>query len=137
MKKTLDFPSKIENLVHVENLIDEMSETYDLGSELYGNILVAIIEAVNNAVLHGNKLDPKKTAEEKEQRFLENVSKVQPIEPVVAIAKHYRGRSPMAVASGGVIMAIEKILEAIGLTDHVDASNIEFVIDGVLKVRAI
>lgn len=57
----VSFPSKIENISIAEKLIDEVSASNNLSSEVYGNILVAIIEAVNNAILHGNKLDPSKT----------------------------------------------------------------------------
>lgn len=60
MKTELDFPSKIENLSIVEKLIDDLASDYKLNSEVYGNILVATVEAVNNAILHGNKLDEKK-----------------------------------------------------------------------------
>ena len=57
MIKELNLESKIENITFVENLIDDLSKEYNIGSEIYGNILVAVIEAVNNAILHGNRLD--------------------------------------------------------------------------------
>lgn len=60
MKKELCLESKIENITFVENLIDDISKDYKIGSEVYGNILVAVIEAVNNAILHGNKLNIQK-----------------------------------------------------------------------------
>ncbi len=60
MEKVLNIPSKIENLRIVEKAIDELSAEYDLNSELYGNILIAAIEAANNGILHGNKLDETK-----------------------------------------------------------------------------
>ncbi len=60
MKKEIDFPSSVENVRYVENLIDEITVKYKVSSEIYGNILVSIVEAVNNAIIHGNKLDPKK-----------------------------------------------------------------------------
>lgn len=56
----LSIPSKIENLRIVERAIDEISTDYNLNSEMYGNILIATIEAANNAILHGNKLDENK-----------------------------------------------------------------------------
>jgi len=65
MKQELDFPSKIENLSYVEKLIDDVSTRFKLSSEVYGNILVAIVEAVSNAILHGNKLDSTKTVQVK------------------------------------------------------------------------
>lgn len=60
MTTEIDFPAKIENISIAENLIDEISSELNLSAEIYGNVLVAIIEAVNNAILHGNKLDPAK-----------------------------------------------------------------------------
>jgi serine/threonine-protein kinase RsbW len=60
MEKMLNIPSKIENLRMVEKTVDEISAEYNLNSELYGNILIATIEAANNAILHGNKLDENK-----------------------------------------------------------------------------
>lgn len=58
--KLLIFPSELENIHRVEKLIDEISATHNLSSEIYGKISVALIEAVNNAILHGNKLDTSK-----------------------------------------------------------------------------
>ena len=49
----LVFPSELENISRVERLIDDISSSYNLSSEIYGKISVAIIEAVNNAILHG------------------------------------------------------------------------------------
>ena len=60
MEKMLSIPSKIENLRIVEKAIDEISTDYNLNSEIYGNVLIATIEAANNAILHGNKLDENK-----------------------------------------------------------------------------
>ena len=56
-EKLLIFPSELENITRVEKLIDEISSSHNLSSEVYGKISVAIIEAVNNAILHGNQLD--------------------------------------------------------------------------------
>jgi serine/threonine-protein kinase RsbW len=60
MEKMLNIASKIENLRIVEKAVDEISVEFNLNSELYGNVLIATIEAANNAILHGNKLDEKK-----------------------------------------------------------------------------
>lgn len=37
-----------------------MSLELDLTDEVYGNVLVATMEATNNAIVHGNKSDPNK-----------------------------------------------------------------------------
>jgi serine/threonine-protein kinase RsbW len=57
MEKQILVPSKIENLRKVEKFVDEISSECKLNSELYGNILIATLEASNNAIVHGNKLN--------------------------------------------------------------------------------
>jgi len=55
MKMSLVIKSEIENLRLVEKFIDDISEKLKLSDEIYGNILIATLEAVNNAIIHGNK----------------------------------------------------------------------------------
>ncbi len=52
--------SDIKNITLVEKLIDDISNQYELHSDIYGKLLLAIVEGVNNAIVHGNKLDIKK-----------------------------------------------------------------------------
>ncbi len=60
MRKEINIPSKIESLSIVENVIDEVSIELSLVADLYGNVLIAVIESVTNAIVHGNKLDEDK-----------------------------------------------------------------------------
>jgi serine/threonine-protein kinase RsbW len=60
MERTISIPSKIDNLRKIEKVIDEISAEFKIGEDQYGNILIAALEAANNAILHGNKLDEKK-----------------------------------------------------------------------------
>jgi len=60
MKRSINFSSVPENLSLVEKLIDEICREYNVDEEHYGNILISITEAVNNAIQHGNKNDPGK-----------------------------------------------------------------------------
>jgi len=60
MKKDLQIPSDIGNLRLVEKAIDELSLELNLSDEIYGNVMVATMEATNNAIIHGNNSDPKK-----------------------------------------------------------------------------
>ncbi len=56
----LNFTSKSENISLVEKMIDDVCAEYKVNEDHYGNILVAVTEAVNNALYHGNKLNPDK-----------------------------------------------------------------------------
>ena len=56
----LRFDSKPENIAVEARLIDKLSEEHGIIAEHYGNVLIAMTEGVNNAIVHGNKLDPEK-----------------------------------------------------------------------------
>ncbi|MBP6311131.1 MAG: ATP-binding protein [Flavobacteriales bacterium] len=56
----INFPAKAENIALAEKLIDEACTKHNVHESHYGNILIALTEAVNNAIHHGNKLDPSK-----------------------------------------------------------------------------
>ena len=60
MNKKLVIQSKIENVSLVENLIDEVAIDLSIISDLYGNVLISTIEAVTNAIVHGNNKKNKK-----------------------------------------------------------------------------
>jgi serine/threonine-protein kinase RsbW len=60
MRKDLNIPADLGNLRLVEKAIDELSMELDLSDEVYGNVLVATMEATNNAIIHGNNSDPEK-----------------------------------------------------------------------------
>lgn len=59
-KLNIQIPSLPENIRIVESFIDNAKDTYHISDDLYGNIMVAITESVNNAILHGNQSDSKK-----------------------------------------------------------------------------
>ena len=63
MKKNISIASEQKNIRIVENLIDDICSQMKVSNEMYGKVLVAAIEAVNNAIIHGNKSDPKKKVE--------------------------------------------------------------------------
>lgn len=49
-----------ENIVSVENYVEKLCSEYDVDDSVFGNMLISITEAVNNAIIHGNQRDPKK-----------------------------------------------------------------------------
>ncbi|MBP3957285.1 HAD-IA family hydrolase [Gemmata sp. G18] len=58
---------------------------------------------------------------EKEQTFLTFLEAVAPIEPVLNIATAYRGKLPIAVASGGYRDTITRTLDRLAIRDWFDA----------------
>ena len=55
--------SRISNIRIVENAIDSTTSEIGISADNYGKILVSTLEAVNNAILHGNNSDPGKIVE--------------------------------------------------------------------------
>ena len=60
MYKRLKVETKTASLRIIENAIDEMTGAIGINQDNYGKILVATLEAVNNAIKHGNKEIPEK-----------------------------------------------------------------------------
>ncbi|MBC5994137.1 ATP-binding protein [Pontibacter cellulosilyticus] len=56
----IQIPSLIENIRVVESFIDNSKDEFDFEDDIYGNIMVAVTESVNNAIRHGNKFDKDK-----------------------------------------------------------------------------
>ena len=50
-------PSITENIRIIESFIDNAKEKFNLNDDIYGNIMIAVTESVNNAITHGNKND--------------------------------------------------------------------------------
>ena len=61
MLKKLDIKSKLGNLGIVENMIDTITKETGINKDNYGKIMVSTMEAVNNAIIHGNKSNEEKS----------------------------------------------------------------------------
>ncbi|MCF8275471.1 MAG: ATP-binding protein [Flavobacteriales bacterium] len=59
-KQSLNFDSKADNIVIAEKLVDDVCKKFSVDEDYYGNILIAVTEAVNNAINHGNRQNPEK-----------------------------------------------------------------------------
>ncbi len=59
-KIQIQIPSLPENIRMIESFIDNAKEKFQLEDDIYGNIMIAVTEAVNNAIKHGNKNDKSK-----------------------------------------------------------------------------
>jgi serine/threonine-protein kinase RsbW len=56
----IQIPSLIENIRIVESFIDNAKDRFNIDDDIYGNIMIAVTESVNNAVKHGNREDKEK-----------------------------------------------------------------------------
>lgn len=52
--------SNLNSISRIEPYVNQIVSDFGINDEIYGNILIALTEAVNNAILHGNKEDKSK-----------------------------------------------------------------------------
>lgn len=56
-KKEIKINSSVENLTYVEKEIESTFDEFNISFDLFGNVLIAVTEAVNNAISYGNRND--------------------------------------------------------------------------------
>jgi beta-phosphoglucomutase-like phosphatase (HAD superfamily) len=91
----------------------------DLFYQWGGMPTAVIVEEINKKF--GLALDVEATVHRKERHYLENVHQVQPVMPVLEVARGMHGVKPLAIASGGHREMVEATLNAIGITGMFDA----------------
>lgn len=53
--KEVALSSDYQSLIDVEGLVGSVCEEFGVQEDAFGNVLIAVSEAVNNAIQHGNK----------------------------------------------------------------------------------
>ena len=56
-------PTDLDSLAEIELLIEQIRAERDIGDDVAGNLMMAFHEAVTNAIIHGNQLDPSKVVD--------------------------------------------------------------------------
>ena len=76
-----------------------------------------VVELNDEYDLH---LDPEAVAFAKREAYLKRLNSIELIDEVAAFAESLRGKVPMAIATGGTRMVIEKALKVVGISDWFD-----------------
>ncbi|MFY8078020.1 MAG: ATP-binding protein, partial [Flavobacteriales bacterium] len=76
-RRQLRFPSVLESIHLAEKLVDDVCAEYKVKEDFYGEVLICLTEGVNNAVVHGNRMNTDlqvsltfELADEKTLRFI-------------------------------------------------------------------
>ena len=100
--KHLSLASEPNSLLSLESWVNSICDGYKISVELYGNILITLSEAVNNAIIHGNENQIEKKATviskiEQEKIVFSVLTRVLalillnfPIQPYLKILKNLR-----------------------------------------------
>lgn len=59
--KTLVIASHPDNMTQVEEFVEKLREEFGVKEDVYANLVIAVTEAVNNSMKHGNKYDEAKS----------------------------------------------------------------------------
>ena len=57
IEETLVLESEMNSISQVEKLIDAQAQMLNIDDEVYGKYMLSVVECVNNAIVHGNKMD--------------------------------------------------------------------------------
>ncbi|MCQ2229496.1 MAG: ATP-binding protein [Bacteroidales bacterium] len=60
INNSVELTSDLQNISIVEKLINNQAVACKLNTEVYGKLLIAVVEALNNAIVHGNNMDKDK-----------------------------------------------------------------------------
>lgn len=77
-----------------------------------------IVEILNGE--QGLKLDPDAVALAKRRHFLAGLDQLEFVDDVIEFARANAGKVPMAIASGGTRLVVEKTLQVLGVSDLFD-----------------
>lgn len=57
----IEIPAIPDNIRLIESFIDNARESFQMDEDIYGNVMISVTEAVNNAIRHGCQADPGKS----------------------------------------------------------------------------
>jgi len=60
LERVIVISSKLKNIDHVRDFLRDVFKEFNLNMAYFNRIFIGISEAVNNAILHGNQLNPEK-----------------------------------------------------------------------------
>lgn len=60
MRQSIQIPSSLKYINVIEEYIEKVRNDFKIDDSVYGNIHLAVVEAVTNAIVHGNKSDESK-----------------------------------------------------------------------------
>ena len=60
IEETLVLESEMNSISQVEKLIDAQAQMLNIDDEVYGKYMLSVVECVNNAIVHGSKMEKNK-----------------------------------------------------------------------------
>jgi serine/threonine-protein kinase RsbW len=129
MQEKISFSSRLENIIFADRLIKDILASTNCSEELISDIQLVVSEAVVNAIVHGNRLNPKK--------FVYLMAKIEGDTAFFSIRDEGKGFDFMAIAdptaienielaNGRGIFLMKKLARKVTFLDQGRIVNIEF-----------
>jgi serine/threonine-protein kinase RsbW len=132
--KELKIGSSLDEMFRVEQFVEEISDEYMLYGNYFGNILMAVTEAVQNAIIHGNRLE-----KGKEVRIIAESIKEGLIISVIDRGEGFDHKTYSQTIGAGNVASLEKngLLLIHKLADEVKFQNNGRVIEMMFRINGI
>jgi serine/threonine-protein kinase RsbW len=96
----IELRSNPRNISMIDGFVQRLVEEYKLSPNQYGNILISLTEAVNNAIIHGNSQDESKKVQIQLRRLKNKLS--------ISVSDQGRGFDPTQVRDPRCTQNIEE-----------------------------
>jgi serine/threonine-protein kinase RsbW len=124
----LTLPSKPTSITKVEPFLKKIVDALGLDDEQMNKLMVAVTEAVNNAIVHGNKQDPKKNVTIR--------SEVQSGELLIVVRDQGKGFNPaslrnplqeenLMLTNGRGVFLMRSLMDKVEVSMDADGTRVE------------
>lgn len=134
----IGIPSGMKHIYLVERFIEEICDRYNIGNDYYGHILPAVMEAVENGIVHGNRSD--------EQKKIRILFEAKPGELIFEIQDEGEGflynavsdptdtSVPISGQEGRGLYIIRSLADEVGFNEKGNAVRLHFRITGLRDI---
>ncbi|KAA3625489.1 MAG: ATP-binding protein [Bacteroidetes bacterium] len=129
---SLELRSNPRNISMIDGFVQKLVEEFKLSPNQYGNILISLTEAVNNAIIHGNSKDESKKVQIQLRRLKNKLA--------ISVSDQGRGFDPNNVSDPCCAENIEEcggrgVLIMRELSDNMSYSNNGRTVEMQFKIR--
>lgn len=128
----IELRSNPGNISMIDGFVQKLVEEYKLSPNQYGNILISLTEAVNNAIIHGNSKDESKKVQIQLRRLKDKLA--------ISVSDQGRGFDPSQVSDPRCMENIEEcggrgVLIMRELSDKIQYLNEGRTVEMQFKIR--
>ena len=129
-QRELKLPSSKESIRAIEEFSERISDEYFLNDSYFGNIITCLTEAVENAIVHGNRMDESKRIRVKMEEKVEGLMFTVIDQGEGFDARPFLEGIPDEGKGEGIFL-IRSLADEVSITDHGRVISMLFRITGI------